>query len=77
MFLFTPNVWGFMIQFEVRICFKWVWEKPPYVVLENGDPYTAFEIKITLENITIFNRKYIFKTVDFPASHVSFLSIHP
>ena len=27
--LFTPTPWGFMIQFDVRICFKWLGEKPP------------------------------------------------
>ena len=28
-FIFHPDPWGFMIQFDLRIFFKWVGEKPP------------------------------------------------
>ena len=28
-FIFTPDPWGFMIQFDLRIFFNWVGEKPP------------------------------------------------
>ena len=31
-FVFTP-IWGFMIQFDLRIFIKWVGEKPPTTYL--------------------------------------------
>ena len=57
MFYFHPENWGFMIQFELRIFFRWVGEKPS-TIEKRGSQESGIRMQNTFHFGSFFRVKH-------------------